>query len=294
MKELWLPTGNESTEWVVMKVPKLAGVFIFVGFLLTYLTFVKRQRDAAKLDGQRPPQVGVVGWTPPRHHRPTLAAATNQYCIMFDAGSTGTRIHVFQFMMEDRGMAVTVVTERSYPCLISSLIMCCYCCRSSVSASGNVQIHSAGIVGLRWPSAGGKRDDWRPWGHLTESLHFLWNRLLKNVPLNRVVLLVFRWDFRAPEGGPVHCPCLPVELHSRPPEGHGWPPTAAWAESSGPAGLGQTPPTETELSTSSGTISKVINNLRALPSRVKFYFILEHSSSYQNQKCRLSNLQNNQ
>lgn len=158
-----LSTGNESTEWVVMKVPKLAGVFIFVGFLLMYLTFVKRQRDATKLDGQQPPQHGVAGWTPPRHQRPTFAAATNQYCIMFDAGSTGTRIHIFQFRVEDRGMAVTVVTERINPCLISSLIMCC-CCRSSLSASGNVQVHSARIVGLRWPSAGGKRDDWRPLG----------------------------------------------------------------------------------------------------------------------------------
>lgn len=119
---------------------------------------------------------------------------------------------------------------------------------------------------------------------LSESLHFL-----KNVPLNHVVLLVFRWDFRAPEGGPVHCPCLPVELHSRPPEGHGWPPTAAWTESSGPAGHGQTPPTETELSTSSSTISIVINNLQVLPSPASKLFILDHFSSYPNQKCRLSN-----
>lgn len=52
-------------------------------------------------------------------------------------------------------------------------------------------------------------------------------------------LLVFCWDFRASQGGPVRCPCLQVEVHTRPPEGHGWPPAAARTESPGPAGHGQ-------------------------------------------------------
>lgn len=87
-----------------MKAPKLAGVFVLVGFLLTYLTFVKRQRDAAKLDAQHRP----AAWTAPRRRGPAPVAPTPQYCIMFDAGSTGTRIHIFQFQMEDRGAVVAV------------------------------------------------------------------------------------------------------------------------------------------------------------------------------------------
>lgn len=94
-----------------MKVPKLTGVFIFLGFLLTYLTFVKHQRDAAKLDAQRLLQGRLAGWTKPEHPRPPFGAPTHQYCIMFDAGSTGTRIHIFQFRIEDRGRVVTMVIE---------------------------------------------------------------------------------------------------------------------------------------------------------------------------------------
>ncbi|XP_008296535.1 ectonucleoside triphosphate diphosphohydrolase 6 [Stegastes partitus] len=79
-----------------MKRPKLAGVFLFVGCLLGYLMFVKNHYSASK------------PYRLPPHHRTgdgrTAAAAGRsfQYGIMFDAGSTGTRVHIFKFQMESR------------------------------------------------------------------------------------------------------------------------------------------------------------------------------------------------
>ncbi|XP_044069893.1 ectonucleoside triphosphate diphosphohydrolase 6 isoform X1 [Siniperca chuatsi] len=86
-----------------MKRPKLAGVFLFVGCLLAYLMFVKRHYTATKPEAyRRPPQPGSdrLG-----DDRPASAAAGRsfQYGIMFDAGSTGTRIHIFKFQMENKG-----------------------------------------------------------------------------------------------------------------------------------------------------------------------------------------------
>lgn len=79
-----------------MKRPKLAGVFLFVGGLLAYLMFVKNHSSSSK------------PYSLPPHQRPAdgrTAAAVGrsyQYGIMFDAGSTGTRVHIFKFQMESK------------------------------------------------------------------------------------------------------------------------------------------------------------------------------------------------
>ncbi|XP_067092617.1 ectonucleoside triphosphate diphosphohydrolase 6 [Osmerus mordax] len=83
-----------------MRIPKLASVFVFVACLMAYLMFVKRHYD-----GVRP----AVSKLPPLFHsitgsnnRPTqdVVSGRFQYGVMFDAGSTGTRIHIFKFKVE--------------------------------------------------------------------------------------------------------------------------------------------------------------------------------------------------
>ncbi|TRY60474.1 hypothetical protein DNTS_028908 [Danionella cerebrum] len=81
-----------------MRVPKLAFLFLFVGCLVLYLTYVKRHFDGAKPSvSDQLPQYR----TDTRKYSTTGDVSENvQYGIMFDAGSTGTRIHVFKFQME--------------------------------------------------------------------------------------------------------------------------------------------------------------------------------------------------
>ncbi|MCI4382348.1 hypothetical protein PGIGA_G00013890, partial [Pangasianodon gigas] len=82
-----------------MKIPKLAFIFLLVACFVIYLTYVKRHFESSNMSKSLLEQLCKTDL----HKRPTSAEVVGEmfsYGIMFDAGSTGTRIHIFQFKLE--------------------------------------------------------------------------------------------------------------------------------------------------------------------------------------------------